>query len=210
MPPNTITPPPPTDPGSSPTLGGGGGNWLSEHKGAAIGGAIGLLALIYLYSKSKSSSSQAGATPSVYELAPGTQLSGTSGGTGQGGGGGGQLSSALEQLEQEIAAQTQAIQALPGPSGTTTTPGSTGANSGSVLPELNYANFPDWTVGPSQPAYTQVGSEVNGIIQPGTQAVLGGAPVYGAANGGYFQGGTLNKTYTGNLYIPTSLAQEGY
>lgn len=89
-------------------------------------------------------------------------------------------------------------------------PGSGGSTPGPSLPtQLNAQNFPLQVLYGQYASsdYTKIGTFTNG--QYSGYNVIQGAPVYGTAFGGFFQ--DFNPaTYNGDVYVPTSLIQQGY
>jgi len=187
------------------------GNWFSQHKALAIGGAVvGLLLIYYLYKKNSSSSSTSTATPNVSSgsgsvdlITPAPTASGSVAGAGEQA-----YYQQLQALQSSIDAQLQSqLQS----SGQTQSTGSTGSGSQTqsttpvvtqpTQPTVNYGVFrgSGWS-GPGDSGYTPLSnpSQEAGYLAQGDSLVYEPEPgVFARFTGGnqvVGQGTTLFAT----------------
>lgn len=180
----TISPPPPTT--EKPSFG----EWVSEHKGIVIGGAIVVGLGIYLIMKhSKGSSANASATSGpqgsaggspIYEVVPG---GGGYGGDNQSYLGANALSSLIQSYEQLV---QSGLVPNPAGSGTTSTGGTSTVTSGNQgVSALNGSQI----LGEPLSASTQVTAV--GSFPEETALLQSGQPLYFNSGGGYFPAAEL-------------------
>ena len=178
-----------------PTIQGGGtssGNWIQDHKGAAIAiGALGLAVVVYFYLKNKSSSSSTAAYPGSSV----TIATSPSGGSGVAASNYNQLTSPEEAYMQQLASLQSAIDQQ----ATSAYQPTVGQVSG-TLPSGEWGGpggtFQTAPVS-TQPSYSQVIDPFwgqQGVTVPDANLTPGTQVYYKTGSGQYQLGGTYDPT----------------